>query len=226
MVGQFSEMMGMKTYPHCNGLIEDDEETRGPGMGQPYKGERGKGVVFYVIVSLVGATIILTGLYAGVTLRAFKVPSLSMAPTLLPGDRIVVNKRYKKVKRGDVIAFRSPRNPSHAFAKRVIGLPGEVIEIKNKVVYINGEAPEEPYAHSDTWNNAVRKGFLQRDYPPITVPENACYVLGDDRGGSEDSRHWGCVPRENIIGKVLFIYFSIDPVEKHVRWKRMGLAVK
>jgi signal peptidase I len=69
-------------------------------------------------------------------------------------------------------------------------------------------------------------GFLKKDYPPVTVPKGAFYVLGDNRGESDDSRRWGCVPREMIIGRVLFIYFSIDPDERKVRWGRIGTTVR
>jgi signal peptidase I len=133
--------------------------------------------------------------------QAFYIPSGSMEPTLMVNDRILVAKfiyRFEPVRRGDVIVFRYPLNPQRDFVKRVIGLPGEMVELKQGVVYISGEpVSEKGYALKPDFGN----------YAQVTVPAHEYFVLGDNRNNSEDSRFFGYVPRANIIGRALFIYW-------------------
>ncbi len=148
--------------------------------------------IFAAVLSLVIITFIV---------QAFYIPSASMEPTLLINDRILVAKflyRIKPVQRGDVIVFRYPLNPQRDFVKRVLGLPGERVQLKEGVVYVNGQRISE-------------KGYTIRpdygNYGPTVVPGTQYFVLGDNRNNSEDSRFFGYVPRANIIGKALFIYW-------------------
>lgn len=148
--------------------------------------------IFAAVLSLVIITFIV---------QAFYIPSASMEPTLLINDRILVAKflyRIKPVQRGDVIVFRYPLNPQRDFVKRVLGRPGERVQLKQGVVYVNGQAISE-------------KGYTIRpdygNYGPTEVPSTQFFVLGDNRNNSEDSRFFGYVPRANIIGKALFIYW-------------------
>ncbi len=133
--------------------------------------------------------------------QAFYIPSGSMEPTLMVNDRILVAKfiyRFEPVRRGDVIVFRYPLNPQRDFVKRVVGLPGEMAALKEGVVYINGEpVSEKAYALKPDFGN----------YGQVTVPAQEYFVLGDNRNNSEDSRFFGYVPRANIIGRALFIYW-------------------
>jgi signal peptidase I len=168
--------------------------------------------------------------------QAYKIPSGSMIPTLLVGDYILVNRlsyglripyykyvlRWGEIKRGDIIVFVFPEEPSKDFIKRVIALPGETIEIRKKKVYINGREIE------DKW------GFFKDDYVgpprddfgPFQVPQGHVFVMGDNRDESNDSRFWGPVNIENIKGKAFIIYFSWDPYEKSIRFSRIFSIIR
>ncbi len=137
------------------------------------------------------------------------MPTGSMEPTLRIGDFIVANLRYFKkieLKRGDLVILRSPDNPAKIYVKRIIALEGEKVEIKSKQVYINDVPLPEGYKiHLDD------EFHLERDnYGPTVVPYDCCFVLGDNRDNSRDSRHWDSVPLKNILGKPLYIYWARD----------------
>lgn len=138
--------------------------------------------------------------------QAFYIPSGSMEPTLMVNDRILVAKflyRFEPVRRGDVVVFRLPLNPARDFVKRVIGLPGERIRLREGVVFVGRQ-------------RISAKGYTIRpdlgDYGPITVPSRMYFVLGDNRNNSEDSRFFGYVPRANIIGKAILIYWPPERI--------------
>jgi signal peptidase I len=178
--------------------------------------------------------------------QAFKIPTGSMEPNLLIGDHLLVNKfvfaptvlgverallPIRDVRRGDVVVFKYPEDPERDFIKRVIGLPGETIELKNHRIHINGRPLEEPYAHylprgaggvSETTSHDVRE-----NYGPAVVPAGAVFAMGDNRDNSQDSRYWGFLPVQNIKGRALMIYWSFDgesgslnPVTQ-TRWARL-----
>jgi signal peptidase I len=154
--------------------------------------------------------------------QAFKIPSGSMEPTLLIGDHILVNKfiygiklpfiqktvvPLSKPERDDVIVFIYPVDKKKDFIKRVIGLPGDRLEIVNKKIYINGSLYEDKYGfHS----SGVREGNPEQTnrFGPVSVPENHYFVMGDNRDHSYDSRYWGFVPAESVKGKAFIIYWS------------------
>ena len=169
--------------------------------------------------------------------QAFKIPTGSMEPNLLIGDHLLVNKLVfgpyasgaertllpmKEMDRGDVIVFKYPEDPERDFIKRVIGLPGEQIEVRHKRVYVDGVLLDEPYAHYMEEPPPVPKeiepggdgqglsGDPRENYGPVTVPPKHYFVMGDNRDNSQDSRYWGFLPRENIKGKALIIYWSDD----------------
>ena len=148
--------------------------------------------LFAALLSLVIITFIV---------QAFYIPSGSMEPTLMIDDRILVAKfvyRLRPVHRGDVIVFRYPLNPQRDFVKRVMGLPADRVRLKNGVVYVGDRAlSEKGYTIKPDFGN----------YGPVIVPANQYFVLGDNRNNSEDSRFFGYVPRGNIIGKAVFIYW-------------------
>ncbi len=151
--------------------------------------------------------------------EAYRIPSESMNPTLKPGDMIFVNKAQYgvrvpftqtwlwetgEVKRGDVIVFRYPQDLSTFYVKRAIGLPGEQIFIdSNGSVFVNGEKQEELYTAKTASTEIPAKTF-----GPIIVPANQLFVLGDNRNNSSDSRTWGFVPKNLLMGKVAFKWFS------------------
>jgi len=134
--------------------------------------------------------------------QAFFIPSRSMEPTLEPGDRILVNKfiyRFQEPQHGDIIVFKFPLDPKRDFIKRVIALENEKIEIKDGVVYVNDQEIEEPY---------LKEIFLA-NYGPYQVPAGHLFMLGDNRNNSEDSRFWGALPRQNVVGKATVIYWPV-----------------
>jgi signal peptidase I, bacterial type len=135
----------------------------------------------------------------------YMVEGPSMRPTLLNGERLVVNKflyRFKTPERGEVIVFRYPRDPSRDFIKRVIGVPGDTIEIKEGRVFVNGQLQNETYILEKT------KG----SYPLATVPEGHVFVMGDNRNNSEDSRFRdvGFVSYDLIKGKAIVVFWPVD----------------
>ncbi len=170
--------------------------------------------------------------------QAFKIPTGSMEQNLLIGDHLLVNKLMyspsvggwedeafakREVKRGDVIVFKFPEDPARDFIKRVIALPGESVAIRGKAVYINGRRYKEDYTYfdgnphtppqrmevvaPDALEDAQGDG-LRSDYGPVTVPEDKLFVLGDNRDNSRDSRFWGFLPRDQVKGRALLVYWS------------------
>jgi signal peptidase I len=173
-------------------------------------------------------------------IQAFKIPSGSMIPTLLIGDHILVNKFIygttipftdkrililRNPERGDIIVFKYPENPKKDFIKRVIGTGGDVIEEKNKAVYVNGRVLNEPYAvHSDT--SMKPPGNDPRDnFGPIKVPKGKLFVMGDNRDQSYDSRYWGFVDLKEVLGEAIIIYWSWNP-DNWVRFNRIGRLIR
>jgi signal peptidase I len=177
--------------------------------------------------------------------QAFKIPTGSMENNLLVGDHLLVDKfvfspaptaierallPVREVKRGDVIVFKYPMEPERDFIKRVIGLPGETLELKKKVVYINGQPLKEDYVH---FLVPIGAGGLEAmdkrdDYGPVTVPEGYYFAMGDNRDNSQDSRWWGFLSRDYIKGKALMVYWSYEPDNGSVtsfltgtRWNRL-----
>ena len=163
--------------------------------------------------------------------QAFQIPSGSMIPKLLVGDFLLVNKMayarpvlplegvllpHKPIQRKDIIVFKWPKDLTKDFVKRVIGLPGDKVEIRVKQLYVNDQAVDEPYkVHKD--NEAYAKDDESRydlairdNYGPIVVPEGNLFAMGDNRDDSADSRTWGFVPLVNVKGRPWVIYFSYE----------------
>ncbi len=173
--------------------------------------------------------------------QAFKIPTGSMENNLLIGDHLLVNKfvfaptmtalertllPIDPIARGDIIVFKFPQDPDRDFVKRVIGLPGETIEMRNKRVFVNGTRLDEPYVHflfppaEDEGQTVDVSGLgVQVNYGPVQVPADHYFMMGDNRDNSEDSRFWGFMPRSYVKGKALFVYFSFG--QDGVRWSRL-----
>ncbi|MGH2376840.1 MAG: signal peptidase I [bacterium] len=137
--------------------------------------------------------------------QAFQVEQYSMEPTLLPHDRVLVNKfiyRFRTPHRGDVIVLRYPRDPGRNYIKRIVALPGDFVEIKAGHLLINGLQLEELYVN----------GAPSGDYGPETVPADSFFVLGDNRNNSEDSRAFGFLKREQVVGQAVLIYWPLNRV--------------
>jgi signal peptidase I len=139
--------------------------------------------------------------------QAFRVQGTSMEPLLLDGERIVVNKfvyRFQPIERGDVVVFWYPRDPSVSFIKRVVGLPGDLVEIRSGHLLVNGLVAPEAY---------LPASFRDGDsYPPTEVRKGYYFVLGDHRRSSNDSRSWGEVPEKYIYGRAVFRFWPLDRV--------------
>lgn len=204
-------------------FLEDDEEPLG-GSASPSSGVRVRRVAWELIQTLVLAALIFL-MVRGVA-QNFRVEGPSMEPGLHNGQYLLVNKAvYFKLdldtlskyipfidggdnpsrflfhgpQRGDVIVFRYPRDPSRDFIKRIIAIPGDTVEIRDGIVTVNGVVLEEPYINDGA----------NSDMSPKVVPEGSYFVMGDNRPNSSDSRSWGFVPEENIIGKAMFSYWPL-----------------
>ena len=167
--------------------------------------------------------------------QAYKIPSRSMVPTLLVGDHLLVNKFIYGVKipvirktilpitdpkRGDIIVFIYPEDRSKDYIKRVIGVAGDKIEIRNKKIYINDQRYEDAYGiYSDP---QILQDNVRDNFGPVTVPADSLFVMGDNRDESLDSRYWGFVSLPDVEGKALIIYWSWNSDDFSLRWKRLG----
>jgi signal peptidase I len=173
--------------------------------------------------------------------QAFKIPSGSMKPTLLIGDHLLVNKflygvklpyfrntiiPIQEPKRGDIAVFIYPEDRSKDFIKRVIGVAGDTIEIRNKKIFLNGLPYQD--SHGVYVDDFIIPGTVQpRDnFGPVTVPQGKIFTMGDNRDQSYDSRFWGFVDLKDVMGKAFIIYWSWDKDENNVRWNRLGNLLK
>lgn len=141
-------------------------------------------------------------------IQTFKIPTGSMIPTLNIGNHLMVNKfiyYFKKPKRGDIIVFVYPVNPKKDFIKRLVGLPGETIEVKDGSVFINGEELRAPQTIAE--RHYYNEGMYGEGL--IKIPDNTYFVMGDNTRNSKDSRFWGFVPKKNLLGKAFFVYWPL-----------------
>jgi len=174
-------------------------------------------------------------------IQAYKIPSGSMKPTLQIGDHILVSKFSYGVKlpfirstiipigepkRGDIVVFIYPEDRSKDFIKRLIGVPGDTIEIRNKKILLNGLPFDDPRGvHTDSIT--IPASVQPRDnFGPVKVPEGSLFVMGDNRDESYDSRFWGFVSMKDVLGKALIIYWSWNQEEFSVRWSRIGTIMR
>uniref|UniRef100_A0A7V4JPD1 Signal peptidase I n=1 Tax=Thermodesulfobacterium geofontis TaxID=1295609 RepID=A0A7V4JPD1_9BACT len=173
--------------------------------------------------------------------QAYKIPSGSMIPTLLIGDYLLVNKLaygirnpikddfiyFRKLpERQEIVVFTYPQNKKLDFIKRVIGLPGDNVQIVNKKVYVNGKLLKEPYVQFNDLEIYPQEISPRDNYGPIKVPSGYIFVLGDNRDQSYDSRFWGFVPIKYLKGKALIIYFSWDSQDFKIRFNRIGKLIQ
>ena len=178
-------------------------------------------------------------------IQAFKIPSGSMEKTLLIGDHILVSKfaygthipneipflniklfddiilSQEVPKRGEIIVFKYPKNESRDFIKRVVGIPGDILEVRRQKVYVNNQLYEEEHVwHTETPQN---DRFVPRDdFGPVIVPPKHLFMMGDNRENSQDSRFWGFLNINKVKGKALMIYWSWNAVDSWVRFDRFG----
>jgi signal peptidase I len=150
------------------------------------------------------------------------------APTMTPLENMLLP--IDPIRRGDIIVFKYPEEPERDFIKRVIGLPGETLELRSKRVFINGTMLDEPYVHylvPPDEENGGGEFDVRVQYGPVTVPPGMYFMMGDNRDNSQDSRYWGFMPQEYIKGKALFVYFSfgeesgLSGLVSGIRWNRI-----
>ncbi len=204
--------------------------------------EYGEAIVIAVLLTLVIRTFVL---------QAFRIPTGSMEDTLLVGDFLFVNKfiygarvpftdirlpALRDPQRGDIMVFKYPKDTDRDFIKRLVGVPGDTVEIRDKVVYINGEPlPDEHVKHTNprirpaTYRNPniYPPGAGNRDnYGPVVVPPGHYFMMGDNRDNSDDSRFWGFLDRDLIKGKAVFIYWSWNGEKTRPRLNRLGHLIR
>jgi signal peptidase I len=223
--------------PEASGTEESGSGTAGAGAGASHHHhsllEAFQSLLYVIVIALFIITF---------TVQPFRIPSQSMEPTLLVGDFLLVNKQIgleapprvfaptSSIRRGDLIVFHYPVDPTMHLVKRVIGLPGDRVRLHGGRAYINGQALDEPYAvFRGASTDSYRDEFPRMESADpgvesqwwiqmrslvtggeLRVPADSYFVLGDNRDDSEDSRYWGFVPREDIVGKPFLIYFSLN----------------
>ncbi len=195
-----------------------------PAPPEPFQKSTAREYFESIVIAVILALFVRT-----FVVQAFKIPTGSMENNLLIGDHLLVNKfvfgpatpiersllPMTDIKRLDIIVFKYPEQPDRDFIKRVIGLPGETVELRDKKVYIDGRPLDEPYVHflepprGDSALHEVTSFDVRERYGPVTVPPNHYFVMGDNRDNSEDSRYWGFLSRDLVKGKALVIYWSV-----------------
>ncbi len=223
---------------------------RGPSRGGPAARNggtrRGKSATReWVEVIVVGLLVV--SLFRGVVAQAYQIPSGSMEKTLLIGDFLFINKMIygpelapgfhghtlfdvrfpaiRKPRPGDIIVFRYPLDPAVDYIKRCVAVEGQTVELRNKVLYVDGKPQAEPYVtHGDP--RVLRGGESPRDnFGPITVPPDHLFMMGDNRDNSFDSRFWGPLPLKLVKGKAMFLYLSWDAARMMPRFERFFRAL-
>jgi signal peptidase I len=202
-------------------IVVKDSYNEAKEAPKPYIAKGYNKWYFYVIIYVVSSLVLVPitrALIRNNVVQAYKIPSGAMLPTIQIGDCVLVDKRHynsDEIKRGDIIVFKYPEDQTRDFIKRVIGLPGETIEIKNQVVYIDGKRLKEDYVNQadEYMSNMSLRRILPDSY----------FVMGDNRGNSMDSRVWGFLNKSLIIGKVYLIYWS--SYKKEIRWERIGKSL-
>ena len=179
----------------------DDQQFRTSGGERRPPRKKGGGALEYLVILVVSFALVF-GFVRPFVMEVFWIPSGSMIPTLEIGDRVLVNKfiyRFTEPKRGDIIVFKSVDTPDEDLIKRVVGLPGDEIAVRNGRLFRNGEPQKEPYTNKSLPDRSF--------YAKTTVPEGRVFVMGDNRGNSADSRVFGPLPKRNIEGEAFLRFW-------------------
>jgi signal peptidase I len=254
--------------PTPSGSMRISDQSRREALRKLNRRASPLGVIWQWAQTFAIAVIVFFFLRAFV-IEAFKIPSGSMESTLMPGDFLLVDKLvygvdipftslripgWRTPQRGDVIVFQYPLEPAKTYVKRLVGVPGDTLSMREGALYRNGVEVREPYVvHSDSTGDPSNEQFRwQRTYMvrtaeaapfsdrptrnnwgPLVVPAGKYFALGDNRDNSEDSRYWGFVPSENVRGRPVVIYYSYAPDSTSaygwlpgVRWQRLGARVR
>ncbi len=206
-------------------------------MGEPFKKSTAREYFETIAIAVVLALFIRTWV-----VQAFKIPTGSMENNLLIGDHLLVNKFVfnplltgdefltptGEVQRGDILVFKFPEDPERDFIKRVIGLPGETLEVRDKHVFIDGHAIEEPYLEDQKPSFGFGGLAMDRrdNYGPIAIPDAHYFMMGDNRDNSQDSRFWGPLPHAYVKGKAFVIYWSFDGAPELIQEPGLGATIR
>ncbi len=221
----------MEEYKNLANQVADTQDSEPVVKKKHIIREYAESIIIAVLLALVIRTFVV---------QAFKIPSGSMEDTLAIGDHILVNKfiygtkipftdkrilPIRDPKRGDVVVFEYPEDPSKDFIKRVVGLPGDVVEGRDKKVYVNGKLYENPHeVHKE--KDVIPKAQNPRDtFGPVTVPAGSYFVMGDNRDRSYDSRFWGFVKNDKLKGLAFIKYWSWDSEKFRVRFGSIGRLI-
>ena len=203
-----------------------------PVKGKSKAREYAESILWAVVIALVIRSCVV---------EAFKIPSGSMENTLAVGDHLFVNRFLYGIKipftrtrilklrdpaRGDVVVFEFPEDRSKDFIKRVIGVPGDVVEVRNKVVYVNGAPYRNPHEVHKEAGIIPREESPRDFFGPVRVPADSYFVMGDNRDRSYDSRFWGFVKNSDLKGKAFVKYWSWDQDNWRVRWGNIGQLIE
>jgi signal peptidase I len=210
-------------------IVVSDAVNCARNIGNKYQLKKYNKIMIYIAI-VVLLTIFSTSVKLLVRnnyVQAFKIPAGSMEPTLLIGDHILVDRQMsaRNPKRGDLVIFEYPEDPSKDFVKRVVAVGGDIVAIRDKELYINNSPVKESYSvHKEL--DVIQASQNPRDnYGPETVPTGSYFMMGDNRDRSYDSRFWGFVEKSKIKGTVRNIYWSWDRNKNEVRWNRIGTKV-
>lgn len=237
----------------------EETSVSGAGLAARSEGHAGRKSVVREYAEAIIVAMLLAFAIRVFVVQAFKIPSGSMIPTLLIGDHILVSKlsygfqwptdcklqwnfppvncyaskavvAFGKPQRGDIIVFRFPEDEEKDFIKRIVGAPGDTVQLRNKVVLVNGEPLDDKAFTQRIDPGIIDSTINPRDnFGPVTVPEGSYFVMGDNRDQSLDSRFWGYVREEKIRGKAFRIYWSWSGQgnwTEWVRWERFGKAIQ
>ncbi|CBE69308.1 MAG: signal peptidase I [Candidatus Methylomirabilis oxygeniifera] len=211
------------TRPTSDETIKEGQERASQS------GVKSEKSVFRQYAEAIIIAIILALVIRSFVIQAFKIPSGSMLQTLQVGDHILVNKFlywFTDPQHGDIIVFKYPQDEGRDFIKRVVALPGDKLEIREKQLYINDKPLTEPYAiHLDP-ATLEDPGSLRDSFGPIVVAPGQLFMMGDNRDYSMDSRFWGLLDMKKIRGKAFIIYWSWDHERFRPRWERIGMLVR
>jgi len=190
---------------------------------------------FREYVEIVVTAVVLALIVRALIVQSYHIPSESMEDTLLKGDFLFASKfiygakvpftdyrlpAFREPKPGDIIIFKYPRDGKTDYIKRCIAIEGQTVEVRGKVLKVDGVVMNESYTKH------IRGGTVLSNYGPRTVPKGHLFVMGDNRDNSSDSREWGMLDRKYVMGKALFIYFSVQKKWPWIRYKRIGDLIR
>jgi signal peptidase I len=220
--------IGVSPADKAEGLAAEAAGPRRKSLVREY----GEAIVIAIVLALVIRTLVV---------QAFTIPSGSMMDTLLVGDYILVNKflygpelpltdyrlpSLRQPHRGDIIVFKYPQDEKRDFIKRIVGIPGDTVQVRGQQVFINGRPLDESYVRrsQSALGQTGSPSFCGYAYAcePLVVPTDSYFVMGDNRDNSQDSRYWGFVKRDKIKGKAFLIYWSWDSERNWLRWWRLA----